>query len=313
MKFSGKTIMAIAVCTVFSAITFAASQGKLKFDIPTKKEAPAPKKDNTAAKKKAAEDAAKKKAAAEAAAKKRQQEEAAKKKAAAEATAKKRQQEIARKKAAEDAVHHPGKDEFGREYVNLGLPGGVLWATCNVGASKPEEYGLYFAWGETKGHTRNDKAGFDMDTYKWYDSSSAGLTKYCTKSSEGKVDNRKVLDATDDAAIANWGADWRMPSRQEIEDLFGGGFTMTEWVSVNGVNGRKITSKSNGNSIFLPAAGWCDDTSPSNDGSYGSYWSHELFSSGSYAAYGLDFTSGSIGWNYNIRYSGRSVRAVRVP
>ena len=207
-----------------------------------------------------------------------------------------------------------GKDtpEDDHEYVDLGLPGGVLWATCNVGADKPEESGLYFAWGETKGYAKGESHSFDWANYDLCNGSSSTMTKYCTSSSYGIVDNHSVLEAKDDAATANWGAGWRMPTLQEIKDLYDSKYTTTEWVTVNGVSGRKITSKSNGNNIFLPAAGFRYVTSLSSEGSYGYYWSSSLYTYYSDNAYGLYFNSGGIDCASSNRYCGRSVRAVRV-
>ncbi len=205
-----------------------------------------------------------------------------------------------------------GKDSVGREYVDLGLPSGVLWATCNVGADKPEESGLYYAWGETKGYAKGESHNFDWSNYKWFNGSNNTLTKYCTSSSDGTVDNKTVLDPEDDAATANWGSGWRMPTSQEIDDLYNSAYTTTEWVTVNGVTGRKITSKSNGNSIFMPAAGYRDDASLSSEGSYGDYWSSSLYTSNSGNAYGLSFDSDNVDWDGIERYYGQSVRAVWV-
>lgn len=192
----------------------------------------------------------------------------------------------------ENAQDNSGKDSAGREYVDLGLPGGVLWATCNVGASKPEDYGLYFAWGETKGYAKDESHSFDEANYSY------------------KED--KDLDAAHDAATANWGADWRMPTLQEMKDLIDDKYTTTEWVTENSVSGRKITSKSNGNSIFLPAAGYRYDASLYDEGVYGYYWSSSLGTDFSKYAYYLYFDSGDIDWDSSHRFDGQSVRAVRV-
>ncbi|MCQ2287623.1 MAG: hypothetical protein MJZ74_00805 [Muribaculaceae bacterium] len=214
-------------------------------------------------------------------------------------------EEDARKKAGP-----PGKDDNGCEYVDLGLPGGVLWATCNIGASKPEEYGLYFAWGETVGYAMDESQLFDWAHYKWCNGKHDSLTKYCTSSSYGLVDNKKVLDAADDAATANWGNGWRMPTEQEIKDLYDSKYTSTKWVKVNGVKGRRITSKSNGNSIFLPAAGLRSTSYFLYEGSQGEYWSSDHGSSD--YAHGLVFESGRVHCFGRSRCDGRSVRAVRV-
>ena len=134
----------------------------------------------------------------------------------------------------------------GHEYVDLGLPSGTLWATCNVGASKPEEYGSYFAWGETQSRKK-----YSWDDYKWGGLLYSPLTKYCIHSGLGTVDNRTELLPEDDAATANWGSSWRMPSSDQINELCNPSYTITEWTALNGVNGLKITSKKNGNSIFF--------------------------------------------------------------
>jgi len=206
-----------------------------------------------------------------------------------------------------------------QEYVDLGLPSGTLWATTNVGADSPEDYGLYFAWGETKGYAKGESHTFSWSNYKWCNGDYDKLTKYCTSfeywdTSLGIFpDNKTVLDAEDDAATANWGSGWRMPTRAQLEELYNSSYTTTEWTTVNGVNGRKITSKSNGNSIFLPAAGYRYDAYLSGEGSYGYYWSRELYSSDSYDAYYLFFDSSGVNTHYGSRYFGQSVRAVRVP
>ena len=104
--------------------------------------------------------------------------------------------------------------ENGHDYVDLGLPSGTKWATCNVGATAPEEYGDYFAWGETE-----PKTTYNWDTYKWCNGSEDTFTKYNTKSSYGTVDNKTQLELADDAARANWGGQWRMPTDAEWTEL----------------------------------------------------------------------------------------------
>lgn len=154
------------------------------------------------------------------------------------------------------------------EYVDLGLS--VKWATCNVGATKPEEYGDYFAWGETE-----PKEMYDWSTYKWCNGSETTLTKYCTDGSYGTVDNKTQLELSDDAAHANWGDSWRMPTDSELTELREQ-CTWT-WTTQNGVNGCKVTSKSNGNSIFLPAAGYYYDSLLGSVGIGGICWSSSLY------------------------------------
>ena len=140
----------------------------------------------------------------------------------------------------------------GYEYVELGLPSGIKWATCNIGATKPEEYGGYYAWGETE-----EKSYYDWDTYKWCNGTYNSLTKYCTDSGSGRVDNKTVLDPEDDVAHIKWGGSWRMPTRDEIKELNDN--CTWQWTTLNGVNGYRVTGP-NGNSIFLPAAGYCYGT-----------------------------------------------------
>ncbi|MBQ5681401.1 MAG: Ig-like domain-containing protein [Bacteroidaceae bacterium] len=194
----------------------------------------------------------------------------------------------------------------GHDYVDLGLPSGTLWASCNVGANSPDEYGNYFAWGETE-----PKSDYSWSYYKYCKNYSSIMTKYCTNSSHGTVDNKTELEPSDDAATANWGSGWQMPSLKQFKELINSSYTTTTWTTLNGKYGRKITSKSNGNSIFLPAAGWRDDTSLNNAGSSGNYWSRSLDTSGNSSAYYLQFHSSNF-LTYYYRYSGRSVRPVRV-
>lgn len=187
----------------------------------------------------------------------------------------------------------------GHEYVDLGLPSGTLWATCNVGASSPEEYGDYFAWGETA-----SKDYYDWSTY--FDTDDNGKTFKKYNNNGGLTE----LLPEDDAATANWGSPWRMPSRDQIKELFNSNYTTTEWTQLNGVYGRKITSMSNGNSIFLPAAGYRWGGSL-YFGSYGYYWSSSLSPDYDNDAYYLYFSSGDWYWYGGNRGYGRSVRAVR--
>ena len=162
-----------------------------------------------------------------------------------------------------------GTAEQQPKYVDLGL--GVKWATFNVGATKPEEPGDYFAWGETtpyyeSGYAISDypvwlpgkEAGYDWPSYKWCDGAWDKLNKYCTDSYYGKVDNSTVLEPKDDAARANWGMPWRMPTKADMEELLNPANCEWEWTSEGGMPGYRVTSKIPGyttQSIFLPAAG----------------------------------------------------------
>ena len=194
--------------------------------------------------------------------------------------------------------------ENGYEYVDLGLS--VKWATCNVGATKSEDYGDYFAWGETQ-----PKSTYNWSTYKWCNGSSYTLTKYCTNSDYGTYDGKSTLELADDAARANWGGSWRMPTREEQVELRDN--CKWEWTTQNGVKGYKVTSKKKGytkNSIFLPAAGYRRDSSLKEVGSYGDYWSSSLDSDSPNDAYELYFQSGNVSGYDSDRYFGFSVRPV---
>ena len=196
-------------------------------------------------------------------------------------------------------------DPNGHEWVDLGLPSGIKWATCNVGAISPEGYGDYFAWGET-----TTKSTYNWNTYKWCNGSSSTQTKYCTSSSYGTVDNKTVLDLSDDAARANWGGSWRMPTIAEQDELLNTSYTTWTWTTQNGVNGYKVTSKINGNSIFLPAAGCRYFSDLEYVGYAGLYWSSSLDTDGSRYAYVLNFVSGDVDLGGSSRNCGLSVRPV---
>ena len=191
----------------------------------------------------------------------------------------------------------------GHEYVDLALS--VKWATCNVGASKPEEFGGYYAWGETE-----EKSNYNWSTYKWRNGSYDSHTKYCTNSYYGTVDNNTTLDPEDDVAHVKWGGTWRMPTLDEQLELLNN-CTCT-WTTQNGVNGYKVTGP-NGNSIFLPAAGYRVSTGVYSRGSYGHYWSSSLYGGSSDGAHDLLFNSSSHDRddsNLSDRFRGRSVRPV---
>ena len=195
-------------------------------------------------------------------------------------------------------------------YVDLGLPSGLLWATCNVGAASPEEYGDYFAWGETQ-----PKSTYNWSNYQYCNGTNQWdepyLTKYCNNSNygyNGFTDNLYTLLPEDDAAAANWGGNWRMPTKEEIEELYIN--TDFTWTQQNGVNGRLFTA-SNGNSLFLPAAGRRWDGELNYAGDWGFYWSSSLNSNPVYA-WGLYFYSGNTYmYSYYYRNYGFTVRPVR--
>ncbi len=201
-------------------------------------------------------------------------------------------------------TNNPTGPENGYGYVDLGLS--VKWATCNVGANNPEDCGDYFAWGET-----TTKDTYNWSTYKYCNGDYDLLTKYCNKSSYGNNafwDNKTQLELSDDAARANWGGSWRMPTDAEWKELINN-CTWT-WTTQNGVYGRKVTSKTNGNSIFLPAAGYPFVSSLFDVGSSGFYWSSSLDTGSPCDAWGVNFDSGNVYRYDGSRYGGQSVRPV---
>ncbi|MCQ2219559.1 MAG: hypothetical protein MJZ33_13945 [Paludibacteraceae bacterium] len=195
-------------------------------------------------------------------------------------------------------------------YVDLGLPSGLKWATYNVGATKPEEYGDYFAWGETKPQADSDTS-YSWATYKWCNGNFYSMTKYCSQSFNGTVDSLNTLLPEDDAATANWGSAWRMPTDEELDEMIEGcNWEWTKDYNGTGVSGQIGTSETNGNTIFFPAAGCRDNGSLNNVGFDGYYCSSSLKSGNSYSAYVLDFGLYYFDWCTYHRHYGLSVRAV---
>jgi hypothetical protein len=204
-------------------------------------------------------------------------------------------------------VYFSGTGLHEDDYVDLGLPSGLLWATCNVGASAPEDYGNYYAWGET-----TPKDTYNWSTYQYCNGSNSTMTKYCTNADYGNngfTDNLTTLLPEDDAAAANWGGNWRMPTKEEFQELYNN--TTVTWTQQNGVNGRLFTA-SNGNSLFLPAAGYRSGSSLYDAGSWGDYWLSSLDTDNPYCAWYFHFYSDYCSMYYDYRYCGQSVRAVRV-
>lgn len=216
--------------------------------------------------------------------------------------------------------------------VDLGLPSGTLWATCNIGATSPEGYGDWFAWGETEPYYETLNAdyytvatwktspkdystdGYNWTNYKWCNGTQSTLTKYNTDAGMGAVDNKTTLDLEDDAATANWGSAWRMPTLAQQQELVAN--TVSEWGTLNGVNGRYFYKKDAGGSkvadtyIFLPAAGTHNPDQPGPEPK-GRYRSSELRSDNVASAYILSFDSGNVNsGKSSSRFYGQSVRAV---
>lgn len=189
-------------------------------------------------------------------------------------------------------------DTFLVEAVDLGLS--VKWACCNVGSDVPEGYGGYYAWGETE-----EKSNYTWATHKYrYDKDGDGNWD----SGDGYQNIGSNISGTSyDVAHVKWGGSWRMPTLDEIKELCNK--CSWEWTSVNGVSGRKVTGP-NGNSIFLPAAGYRFGSEVLIRGSYGYYWSGSLYENYSDYAYHLNFYSDNLDWYFSLRYYGHTVRPV---
>ena len=200
-----------------------------------------------------------------------------------------------------------GGDTTTVQWVDLGLPSGLLWADRNVGADKPEGYGNYYAWGET-----SPKERYDWENYA-YGSYHSKLIKYCNMSICGRIgftDTLTILEASDDAASVNLGGQARTPQFHEWQELMR--CTTNVWTSRNGIYGRLLTAP-NGNSLFLPAAGLRNGASRSRAQKRGFYWSSSLHTEGPYDAWIFYLSSNCqyVGRYGDSRYVGFSVRAVR--
>ncbi len=173
--------------------------------------------------------------------------------------------------------------------IDLGLPSGTKWACCNVGASRPEGYGGYYAWGET-----SEKSGYTWENYKYYDRST---DSYKNLGSD-------IAGTSSDVAHVKWGGSWRMPSLEQIQELLNN--SPRQWISVNGVYGREFTGP-NGGKVFIPASGYRWHGSLYTDGYGGYYWSSTWSTGHDSSAYYLDFEQD---YYYGLRDLGRSVRPV---
>ena len=195
------------------------------------------------------------------------------------------------------------------EYVDLGLPSGLKWAKCNIGAKKETDYGYYFQWG---GIEDKSNANCDWSSYKHGDGSKFSKYNPVLNGYSGTIDGKATLDLDDDAAAQIMGGDWRMPTKDEIQELIDN--TDSEWIedfNGSGVNGGKFISKINGNSIFIPASGYRSVSSFYHQGSYGYVWSSSLNASAPSFAWGLSFDSDGIYADYyDFRDYGHVVRGV---
>ena len=222
----------------------------------------------------------------------------------------------------EGAIVPPAPETPVPDPVDLGLPSGLKWASFNLGASKPEGYGDYYAWGETEtyyfpGEAQSDypiwkvgkEEGYWWSSYKWCKGSNTTITKYWATSYSGYeyMDGKTLLDPEDDAAHMNLGGSWRIPTDAEWTELREN--CTWEWTSMNGINGRKITGP-NGNSIFLPAAGRRIDTTLDYLNNEGLYWSSSLFFDYPDLALTVSFYSNEVIGDHESRRVGLSVRPV---
>ena len=179
------------------------------------------------------------------------------------------------------------------KYVDLGLPSGLLWAMCNIGASEPWESGLYFSWGNVDGHTKGSGYSFDYGEYK--------------STPAGNLTTSIPVNAKYDAARANLGGSWRMPTAAEFEELDDN--CTSEWTTQNGVNGRRLTSKINGNSVFFPVTGCYLSTMLTLEIAWGYHWSSSLYTQNTSQALFLNNNGFIINGGYH-RLLGFPVRGV---
>ena len=194
------------------------------------------------------------------------------------------------------------------EFVDMGFPSGTLWASHNIGASLPEEYGYYYAWGEIY-----TKSTYTMDTYKWGKKINkypwSEMTKYCINSEDGEVDNKMTLDNEDDVAYVQSNGLNHIPSPAQIEELVNPDYTQQTRTTLNGVDGWIVFSKFNGNSLFFPSSGY-KDTSLWENGKHITLWSNTTYYYCS-SSYSLNDSGGKLIKGYYMRDCGCPVRPVR--
>lgn len=216
--------------------------------------------------------------------------------------------------------------EKGHAWVDLGLPSGTKWATCNVGAETPDASGNYYAWGETE-----TKESYSWNTYKW-GSGSDKISKYCTRSKDGTVDDKSELEDADDVAVQLWGGKWKMPTRTQIGELFSNCF----WVLTDSYNGKKVfgyivykakmsmekgwISVGGGVStydvntdahIFLPLNGYYEYDKLRDYSDANGYWTRTLHPDSSYGYLLSPTPYNTVNYNsFDRRYVGYSVRPV---
>lgn len=196
------------------------------------------------------------------------------------------------------------KEEPVVEYVDLGLS--VKWATCNIGAKKPEQYGYYYAWGEVE-----PKSDYQWSNYKWCDGTDQYMTKYCFFANEGKVDRIKELETDDDVAYQTLGNHWRIPTKAEMDELLS---CEWRWTNINGINGYQVMSRIDSEKyIFLPASGFIGTQGNPWENQMGRYWTNTVSSAAyCHTAYSFYFSSSDHNWRYDSRCMGINIRPVYV-
>lgn len=185
-------------------------------------------------------------------------------------------------------VRVEAKDGKTYEAVDMGFPSGTLWATCNMGATSPEQNGDYYSWGETE-----TKSEYSVENYKWYyDRDQYKILKYCTNDDRGyvdytphKIDRKTALDSIDNAVIVKMGDNWDIPTLTEYRELLYR--TTVRWCKLNGVYGYMFTSKEKGytdRSIFLPMSGQFDEDTNDFIGKFGFYWTRTIYPGETYSS-----------------------------
>lgn len=215
-------------------------------------------------------------------------------------------------------------DFDGEDDSDMDLPSGVIWATCNVGGVNPEDFGLFYQWGDTQGYkgacSEAESTPDNLEThffgwsrYKYANGTANSMTKYNTSATYGSVvDNISVLLPEDDPVCIATNGEYRMPTYAEVKEIYEYANTTSRWTTHNDVPGRLFTSKSNGQQVFFPAAGFAMDANVGNVGTMGYYWSAEMFTAMSNMARYLVFNQSTVSWTYYYKCFGHTIRGVKV-
>ena len=209
----------------------------------------------------------------------------------------------------ENGINYKPDPSRGHAYVEIA---GIKWATMNIGASSESDAGLYFQWGDTQGYTSSQiGTGSEQRRMRWIDykysnnggSGESDMTKY------NLIDNKTVLDASDDAAVANWGGKWRMPTEAEFTELLNN--TDALWCTYKGYNGYKLTSKTDSAKfIFFPCAGYCTGNEVSYKGRYGAFWCSSIDQTNVTHSLGLYIGDSFCNMTWDVRKTGSPIRPI---